>query len=433
MKYRFAFRWLVVLFGLLSLLACSPQAVPLPTATLPAATLEALATPSDVPVLPTQPPVIYEPSGPAIEHLAGGQTIAITYIHMISVDIGWAIGGQDQASDHVFWTDDGALTWHDVTPPEPAPAPDQPVAALGFFKTTSSAWVVYGPADYGMFPPVVYVWYTHDSGETWQYGTVDTSVSSEAFSPWYLTFADDQHGWLMVFVGAGMMHNYVVIFATSDGGATWIDILDPYTDMSGIQSFPKTDMVFMDAQTGWLTRDGVGVDFTPHVFRTTDGGVTWARIDLPAPSAMPNLFTEYAYYCGTYSANRFSLDSAIFALKCVNSENPDTQLNFQYTTTDGGRTWQIFRLPDDYLISATNDGLLYFDPNYGFALGRNMYQTTDGGANWTLIKQVAWDGQFSFVNMNTGWAVARNEQDLALVKTSTGGAKWEIINPFVTP
>ena len=85
------------------------------------------------------------------------------------------------------------------------------------------------------------------------------------------------------------------------------------------------------------------------------------------------------------------------------------------------------------MISAPNDGLYYFDPNYGFALGKNIYQTIDGGATWTLIKQVIWDGQFSFVNMNMGWAVARNENEIALEVTTNGGATWKTINPFVAP
>jgi photosystem II stability/assembly factor-like uncharacterized protein len=350
---------------------------------------------------------------------------------MTTISDGWAIGGLSKASDHVFRTQDGGATWHDVTPPEPAPPADQPVAALGFFKDVSSAWVAYGPADMGVIPPSVFVWHTNDGGTSWQSGNVDTSTSSDAFSPWYLTFSDDQHGWLMVFLGAGMMHNYVAIFATSDGGTTWADILDPFTDVGGIQSFAKTDMVFMDAHTGWLTRDGNGVDPIPHVFRTTDGGVTWNRIDMPTPIQMPNLFTDYA--CGTYTANRFSLTSAIFAMKCEDVATFQKQLNFQYVTTDGGQTWQTLPLPTEYSISAINDGLLYFDPNHGFALGRNIYQTTDGGQTWTLIKQVTWDGQFSFVSMNLGWAVARNEGEIALVRTNNGGAKWEIVNPFVAP
>ena len=41
---------------------------------------------------------------------------------------------------------------------------------------------------------------------------------------------------------------------TADGGATWADILDPSMD-NDIQSFSKTGMVFLDSQTGWLTRD----------------------------------------------------------------------------------------------------------------------------------------------------------------------------------
>jgi photosystem II stability/assembly factor-like uncharacterized protein len=110
-----------------------------------------------------------------------------------------------------------------------------------------------------------------------------------------------------------------------------------------------------------------------------------------------------------------------------------TQLNFQYATTDGGATWQILPLAPGYSMNAVNDGLLYFDLTHAFALGRNIFQTTDGGQTWTLIKQVNWDGQFSFVNMNLGWAVARSDSDLAFVTTTTGCAKWAILNPYIVP
>ncbi|KAF0106877.1 MAG: Uncharacterized protein FD146_2235 [Anaerolineaceae bacterium] len=427
MKHQFAFARLALLALLLSVTACTPPPAT-PTAT-PAAVV-----PSDTSAPPDLPPLTVPPTpeltGPAIQRLAVNSAFDVTFIRMVSQEDGWAIGGANKASDHVFLTWDGGLTWRDVTPPEPAPAADAPVAALGFFKDAATAWVVYGPAFAGTIPPFLFVWRTSDGGATWQYGTVDTSIASEAFSPWYLVFSDSQNGWLMVYLGAGMMHNYVALFATHDGGATWTDILDPFTD-GGIQSFSKTDFVFVDAQTGWLTRDSNGVDPIPHVFRTTDGGVTWTRLDLPAPPQASNLFADY--YCGTYTINRFSPASVIVAVKCEDIATLETQLNFQYATTDGGATWQIVRLPEGYTFNASNDGLFYFDPNYGFALGRNIYQTTDGGQNWTLIKQVAWDGQFSFYNMNLGWAVARSDGAIALVKTTNGGAKWEIINPHVRP
>ena len=207
--------------GVFTFLACLTACAPktdATTATVPATTgpTEILAT--DLPVLPTEElaeaPV---PTGPVIEHLAAGSALNITFIRMITVTDGWATGGASQTGDHVLRTDDGGLTWHDVTPPQPIPPEEVTFEALAFFKNASTAWVVYGPPYVGEYPAVIFVWSTHDGGETWEYGSVSTSIGTEGFAPMFLTFADDTHGWLMVALGAGMSHVYVAIFSTTDG------------------------------------------------------------------------------------------------------------------------------------------------------------------------------------------------------------------------
>ena len=433
---------LAVLCLLLSSCSFPGTHVPLPATDTP--TL--LLPPTDTPTLPTSatdtptetgtPSISPTPysltptlAGPAMAHFTPGQKIDITYIHMIDTNQGWGIGGLNKASDHVFRTQDGGQIWRDVTPPQPAPGASNSVNAVGYFWNAATAWVVYGPTESGVIPPFIMVWSTRDGGGMWTYGSIDTSLASgEAFSPWYLNFADTQHGWLMVYLGAGMMHNYVALFATSDGGATWTDILDPFTD-GGIQSFSKTGMVFVDPQTGWLTRDGQGVDPTPHLFRTTDGGVTWTRLDLPAPADAPNLYDSYA--CGSYSPNTFSALSVTVAMKCLDMATFKIEKNYAYLTSDGGMTWQAYPLPVDYTLG---EGLYFFSPQSGLALGRKIYKTTDGGQTWKFIQQVFWDGQFSFTSMDLGWAYVTNDQgEIALVKTVNGGGTWAMLHPVVGP
>jgi photosystem II stability/assembly factor-like uncharacterized protein len=369
-------------------------------------------------------------AGPAISHFALGQKIDLTYIHMADANQGWGIGGLNKASDHVFRTKDGGQTWRDVTPPQPAPGADASTAALGYFLDANTAWAAYGPPpDAGGAPPYIQVWKTTDGGGTWTYASVDTSlVSGEAFSPYYLNFADAQHGWLLVFLGGGMMHAYVALFTTIDGGANWTDILDPSMD-NDIQSFSKTGMVFADAQTGWLTRDSEGVDPTPHVFRTTDAGVTWTRLDLPAPVDAPNLYDTYA--CSSYSPNAFSVLSVTLAMKCLDTDTFKIEKDYAYSSTDSGVTWQTYALPADYRLG---EGLFFFSPQSGLALGRKIYATADGGKTWKFVQQVYWDGQFSFVSSDLGWAYVINDQrEIALVKTINGGKTWAILHPQVGP
>ena len=70
--------------------------------------------------------------------------------------------------------------------------------------------------------------------------------------------------------------------------------------------------------------------------------------------------------------------------------------------------------------------------NEGWALRRNIYFTKDGGNSWTKVKTVNWDGQFSFVSKHLGWAVARNEGEIALVRTTDDGNLWVQLEPEVT-
>ena len=403
---------------------------PTDTPILPPSATPTLTETDTAPILPTPSGLTPTLAGPAMTHLALGQKIDITYIHMIDVNQGWGIGGLDKASDHVFRTQDGGETWREVTPAQPAPVSSASITALGYFLNADTAWVTYGPVP-GTYviPPFIQVWKTEDGGGKWTYGSIDTSlVTGEAFSPYYLNFADKQHGWLMVYLGAGMMHAYVALFMTVDGGATWTDILDPYT-ANDIQSFSKTGMVFVDPKTGWLTRDSQGVDPSPHIFRTTDNGVTWKRLDLPAPADMPALYDSYA--CSTTSPNAFSAVSVIIAMTCRDIDTFKIEKDYAYFTSDAGINWQTYPLPSDYSIG---EGLYFLSPQSGLALGRMVYKTSDGGKTWNFIQQVNWDGQFSFVSMELGWAHVFNDQgETALVKTINGGETWAMLYPVVGP
>jgi photosystem II stability/assembly factor-like uncharacterized protein len=399
------------------------------TATFPASP----AIPTAEVALGTQTPLLPQPiQGSPIAHLASGQKFGIMYIHMLDANQGWGIGGTDESKDHVFRTQTGGQTWRDVTPPQPAPAAGNTIVALGFFADASNGWVVYGSANSPSVPSYVQVWFTHDGGVSWNNGIINTTgVSDESFSPWYLDFSDSQHGWLLVLLGAGMMHAYVALYSTSDGGATWKDILDPLTE-NDIQSFTKTGMIFVDAHTGWLTRDAQGVDAIPHIFLTRDGGVNWTRIDLPAPADTTGWFDNNS--CGTYSPFAFSTQSVYLVLKCLDNATYKVEHDYLYSTGDGGQTWQSVSLPSAFTVTGPpNGGLFFTNTESGLALGRWIYHTDDAGKTWSAGRQVNWDGQFSFIDLNTGWAVATNAGQTALVSTADGGSTWRMVQPVMAP
>jgi photosystem II stability/assembly factor-like uncharacterized protein len=449
-RHRPIYQWLAVSITVLFLMSCgltqgipflsNPTGSPVPVqpsgqpgVTPPALTPAPGTSASPLPATPTIqtaasaiPPTTA--SVPLIAHMGSGQKIGITFIHMLDATHGWSIGGLSLASDHVFRTNDGGQTWLDVTPPAPALGQGSQWQALGVFLDTASAWVVYSPQSGSQAPQSVSIWYTHNGGASWQVSMLDTSAYQEFFNPSHLVFVDSQHGWMLAHVGVGMNHDYVVIAATADGGVSWQVLLDPVKD-GGIQSCPKNGMAFADVKTGWLTPDCNGVDPTPHLFQTTDGGSTWARLDLPAPAGQPDLFTNNS--CGMHSPAVFSALSGVFDMKCLDNATFKVEHDYLYRTSDGGKTWQVNPYP--------GGDVYFFSPQWGVALNQDLIQlTTDGGQHWTMKSQgISWNGQFSFVDVNTGWAVATNGSALALVKTVSSGGSWDgtwaILRPQVAP
>jgi photosystem II stability/assembly factor-like uncharacterized protein len=345
---------------------------------------------------------------------------------MIDPNTGWAIGGTGSAGDHVLNTADGGQTWRDITPPQPALAGETNNTAIGFFQTPETAWVTYYIDPTYAIPAAPVVWRTQDGGQSWQASQpLDVSGLVEIYWPSDLLFADSQNGWLLVHVGAGMSHDYVALYKTDDGGQTWKRLLDPYGD-SGIQGCGKTALLFTDAQNGWLTGDCNGVQAGVFLFQTADGGSTWQPVSLPEPETAPDIFTDFNIACGSYSPVFFTPQFGRLVVECQNyTKNPTEVSNYLYTTQDGGVSWMSTQYPGGALIFIT--------PEVGLSLWHDISNTQDGGQTWELVKSVSWVGQFSFVSEQIGWAVARADDQIALVQTTDGGKIWAEIHPKIAP
>ena len=59
--------------------------------------------------------------------------------------------------------------------------------------------------------------------------------------------------------------------------------------------------------------------------------------------------------------------------------------------------------------------------------------TIDGGKTWTTFSDVTWSAQMDFINERVGWGIAREDNQVALVKTEDGGTKWTMLIPTVGP
>jgi photosystem II stability/assembly factor-like uncharacterized protein len=392
----------------------------------------AMTAPSATPIPPTETPTPIPPTPTAttapvnvIAHYPSGQEFSVTQIHMVDTTHGWAIGSLGaQVGDHVLFTSDGGNTWQDVTPPAPEAATDQNNAALGYFQDVNNAWVTFFIGGGTPVPSSPVVWHTTDGGATWAASQpLDVNGLSEFFVPSVMQFVGES-GWMLVHVGAGMNHDYVVIYRSNDGGNTWNRILDPYND-GGIQSCTKNNMLFTDATHGWLTGDCNGVKAGVLLFKSADAGSTWQPVTLPEPANAPGIFSiDSNYACGSYDPFFFGNDLAHLSVRCANyGGSTITYSYYIYTTQDGGNTWTSATYP--------GEALYFVSADTGWALASKIQLTTDGGKTWKPVSDVTWTAQFDFVSEQFGWAIAQADNEVALVKSDNGGARWSILVPTV--
>jgi photosystem II stability/assembly factor-like uncharacterized protein len=234
------------------------------------------------------------------------------------------------------------------------------------------------------------------------------------------------------------MHDYVTMFATSDGGQTWKEIVDP-TGQSLQQSCYKSGMTFLDAKTGWVAADCGGViPGLVYFDKTFDGGMTWVTQSLPAPATTPTIFTDPNNACGAFPPQFVSPTDGFMSVKC-NLTNTNTTTSWPYVTHDSGATWSaLSTLPNPF------GSLFFLDSQTGWFLGATstdpstashaISQTTDGGKTWKTIialGKLKWSGQMDFVSAQVGWVVATDGTNLAFVKTNDGGATWQQLDPVM--
>ena len=61
-----------------------------------------------------------------------------------------------------------------------------------------------------------------------------------------------------------------------------------------------------------------------------------------------------------------------------------------------------------------------------------LQNTRDGGANWTTITEVPWQGELYFPNDSTGYAIVRGDETNVLYQTLDGGVTWDAIDAQLT-
>lgn len=366
-----------------------------------------------------------------------GAALKLRELQMVDARHGWALGQiGDGRVEQLLFTADAGESWQVRTPHgAPAVENEQQLEAAAYFASADQGWLSYAlpapiPAE-----AAPRVWVTRDGGASWESDTaLDLSgMPYEHFYPTDLGSLDGRFGWLLAHLGAGMSHDYIAIFTTADGGATWQRVSDPDANPE-IQACGKSGLVFTSESDGWLAGDCPGLMPQLFFYRTADGGATWAPALLPLVEGQPaGSAEEMGNACGVRQMALVAPRSIVLSLHCVDFEASSSQI-WLYRSEDNGESWQAQPLP-------VSDGLFDFvSPAEGWVLGDLegapgiLFATNDGGVTWTQVAQLPAQGQVDFVDAAHGWILARSAmEEPQLFRLDTDGESWQPLEPAIAP
>jgi photosystem II stability/assembly factor-like uncharacterized protein len=309
---------------------------------------------------------------------------------------------------HVFVRDTQGA-WKELTPKASIGSKDLMAAV---FVTDRVGWVTVGHR-FERRNDTLEVYGTSDGGATWNKVTLD-QFGSFQLSALQITFVNAHDGWALASLSEITNNRPGVLYRTTDGGANWTRIQAP---VGGALQFVSADI-------GWII--GGRVNYARNLLYTTqDGGQTWAeqRLDLPFGAENANVMIGApAFFSATTGVIAVNLEKSVAI----------------YLTADSGRTWTgAWSLPLQAADHLALPILAAHATNALLAVSAGVYATSDSGATWKQITANANLGSALTLGLNAngdGWAVIARGwcpaqftsrcNNTRLIATHDGGVAW---------
>jgi photosystem II stability/assembly factor-like uncharacterized protein len=342
----------------------------------------------------------------------------------------WSLAPSDEG-DAVLRSADGGHRWQLVLDARHGFAG----VAAGFFLGPDRAWAVSQLQHADGRGETTTVYGTSDGGRTWRQSrplpgdltSCCTVLTDQVY------FADASHGWLLGVGGADSTGTaaklIVMMWRTSDGGRTWARVAS--RDLP-TQNLPPADVIstcgdawpriaFANADTGWMTDQGCRAGLAgPQVWRTTDGGSHWTPSALAAPG-------------GGWPGTR-ALDAGVpriigdgaTGVVLVPVRDGASGLVIE-RSDDAGRTWRVTSRLTTGIAAGTSDPADWFQVvnarDWLVTAPGEVFKTANAGRTWTGTRSsVDVAAPASFTSLSSGFV--QGADTVAALATGNGGRSW---------
>jgi len=331
----------------------------------------------------------------------------------------------------------------------PAPGAGSRLVA-SFFFGGGTAWAVERTAATG----AVVVLRTANGGRSWGRNALPGAAAAGPAASYQIYFADALHGWVLASgarqgppSASPLPHGrqQMMLWSTVNTGRTWTALPGRSLPMQGMplagvgqgSCSDQPDITFANPVDGWLTQGSCGHGTAkPRVWRTRDGGRTWAPAPLPAPAGgwgtwagalkitkKRTVVTTAGVDVGQVRLVRTGVDAILLVPVSVGRSGLVIE-----RSSDGGRNWQVAgrvhlgrqaggRAPD-----------WWFDPvdvaRWVISAPGRLIETADGGRSWTYVGSASKlpAAPISFLDLRHGFLLGAGA--VAAFHTADHGQTW---------
>jgi len=264
------------------------------------------------------------------------------------------------------------------------------------FVSAAEGWIAAGSGK---------LLHTLNGGANWTVITLETSDTLQNWSDpaVNMCFINNLTGFVITTKVSGELWKGGRVYKTTNGGLNWNRLNIPLYD-AGMY------IQFTDANNGWILL--FNTNYTGGgIFRTTDGGAVWNQLFTPT-GGFP-----------------FFINNNTGWLLPVNSGSVTTADTIR-KTTNGGLNWFA---PWGTNAQVSFNAIHFSDVNNGWIVGAAglVMKTTNGGNSWAYMTNTGLTSEYKsktvfFINANTGWIATKEDgtQTVKVLYTNNAGAAW---------